>query len=700
MTPNHKGEIPLVLLFIPFVGGLITGLTFFPQISLKFLIIALGVSSVLFISLNIKYQAFKIYKERWLGGVLAVCILFLLGWIFTIGRNELRDKNHFSKIPARYLLTQINSEPVEKNGLFRFTANVLAAADSSHKKPVSGTLLISIKDTLAAKLKYGDELVIPAKYNLVAPPLNPAEFNYKAYLANKNIYYQAFLYPGKYVLVNRNTGNRLISAAIQLKHDLAAKLRQNIRDTNAYAVTSAMLLSYRTDLNEDLLETYAKTGAIYVLTVSGAQVGIIWLVLSFVLGFLDGHKQGRIIKAAIIIAVIWYYSTLTGFTVPVCRAALVLSLVIIGKIWRRYINTLNILAVSAFILLCYNPYYIAEAGFQLSYLAVFGVLILRPLVYRWFLVRNKIFEKLWSLCSWSVAIQLAISPLCMFYFHQFPVYFLFSNLFVIIPAAIILYSGSLFLLLPKIPLVSAALAFITEKTAFFMNNVLIFVEHIPGSVINRIWISGADCFILYIIITCLYIFWFKREVVWLRLALAACLLFVADTSFKNIRLQNSGGISWLSLGKHQGIVFRNGHAATVFTDLAETDKTYRYSVQPYLDSCGVTDIKVLKLSDDVNTRWLKKRLGFIQFRGTKVFILEGMLTTNVSAEKINTDLIYLTGNPDINPATLVSDFSFKTLIVDGSNSDRFINQLTQSIDLKGHNIVLLKRNKSFATISN
>ncbi len=700
MIPNHKGEIPVAILLLPFVLGIVTGPGVFPAADLFFLFGALGICVIAFILLNLKYNSLKLFKHRWLGGGLVTLILFLFGWILPLRYNELSATNHFSRLPAQYLVARINNEPVLKNGLYRFTAHVDANFANGHKTKTTGTLLVTIKDSTASKLNYGDELLIPAKYNTVDPPFNPAEFNYKAYLAHKNIFYQAFLFPKQYAVLKTQAGNPLTAHAIQLRRHLVEKLRQNIRDTDAYAVASALVLGYRADLSSDLLEAYSKTGTVYVLTVSGAQVAIIYLVLAYALSFLDRFKHGKIIKAIIIIAMIWYYALLTGFSIAVCRAALMLSLVLIGKTSRRYVNTLNILAFSAFVLLCYDPFFITEAGFQLSYLAVFGVIILRPVVYKWFTFKNKAADKIWALCSFSIAIQLAILPLCALYFHQLPVYFLLSNLFVVVPSAIIMYTGVLFLLLPKVPLVSAALAFLLEKATVFMNKVLAIIERFPGATLNKIWLSTPEFLLFYGLIISLFYFSYRKNTKWLMAGLVCSLLLSLSFSLKNIRQSATKDIAWLSLKKHPAIVFKNGNSGVVLTDLKPTDKNYKYSIQPYLDSCQVRDVKIFGLNSDINAPWLRKRLGLIQFFNTSVFIYDGDVDVQALPQRVKANIIYATGNPDISLQLLDNNFDFQTLIVDGSNSDQRIEDWKKQFTGRNINFKILKRNKYFMSLSN
>ncbi len=700
MIPNHKGEIPAVLLLLPFLLGIGLGLNLLAGANTTWLIIVFATIGLAFILLNLYYNQFKLYKSRWLGGVLIAFILFLSGWINVIRYSELNSSNHFSKIPSRYLIVKITNEPTFKNGLLRFTANVEESINSGKKTATSSTLLITIKDSSAKNLYYGDELLIPAKYNAIDPPFNPAEFNYKRYLANKNIYYQAFLYQKQFVVLKANTGNPFIAGPLRVRRQLVEKLKQNISDTGAFAVASTLILGYRADLSPDILQAYSKTGTVYVLTISGAQVAIIYLLLTFALKFLNRYKHGRLIKAAIIISVIWYYALLTGFSLAVCRVALMVSMVIIGKSFSRYVNTLNILAISAFLLLLYDPFFITEVGFQLSYLAVSGLIVLQPVVYRWFKFKNVWADKLWALCSVSIAAQIIIFPISVFYFHQFPVYFLISNLFVFIPSALIMYAGIFYLLLPQIPYVSKPIAFVLEKTTLLMNKGLALIENMPYASINKLWLKPTEYLLLYIIILSLFYFLYDRKIWLLKLSLVCTLLLCISLSAKKISSSRSNSMAWLNLKKHKGIVFKNGNEAIILTDLKNSDKIFQYSIQPYLDSCQVSSATVYDLNQDISTAWLIKKYNLVQFLNKRIFIFDGRQQNISQSQKIKTDYIYITDNPYEGLNVLNSGFDYHTLVADGSNSDNLLHQVKQQAEIKGAGYKILKRNNSLLSVSN
>jgi competence protein ComEC len=696
MIANHKGEVPVVVLILPFLAGIVSSLSYLST-NAAWITLLLIILSTAFIALNLTYTRFSIYKVRWLGGSLIYLILFLLGWMVTYQHNVLNRDNHFSKKPAQYLTIAINSEPKLKGDLVRFTADVKQVINKGKSENVSGSVLISIKDELTKKLFYGEELLIPAKYAPIDPPFNPGEFNYKSYLANHNIHYQSFLFPKQYVIIKTAQGNPVIAYALQLRQNLVTKLKVNMKDTTAIAVASTLILGYKADLSNDILQAYSKTGTIHILSVSGGHVAIIYLLLSWALGFLNGHKYGRLLKAILIIALIWAYSLLTGFSPAVCRATVMLSLIITGKTYSRYINTLNILAVSAFALLLYDPFLISDVGFQLSYLAVAGLIIFQPIVYQWLTFKNKLTDKVWLAGSVSIAAQVITFPLSAYYFHQFPVYFLISNLLIIIPVSIILYSGILLLLLPQMAVLSQALGYLLEKCILLMNKVLSYIEHAPYASIGKIWLTAFEYMLLYAITLLAFYFMYNKKAWFIKAALVCTLLFSISIGIKHFRADNMQLVTFLNLRKHSGIVFKNGNKGIVLTDLPDTDKNFMYTIQPGLDSNRITDYKVYNLNSNIQSAYLIKQGGLMQFLNKRLVMLNHGTAIRSITPRLQSNYLYITSNTYAD-TTIIAKCNM--LIIDGSNTDKQITKLSEAANKLNVNYKILKRNKSFTAISN
>jgi competence protein ComEC len=696
----HKGEIPFVIFLIPFLAGIACGLDLFPATNTAWLYAALAFFSAIFISLNLFYKRFSIYKKRWLGGALMHLVLFIGGWICVINYNELNANNHFSKTPSDFLIVKITSEPRLSNGIIRFTAEAEQNIKGNHSKQVTGNLLIAIKDSAADDLYYGDKLLVPGSFRSIAPPANPAEFNYKRYLANQNIHFQEFLYAGQYFRVKRNTGNALIAYALRQRQHLVDELKLNMHNPEAIAVASTLILGYKADLSNDVLQAYSKTGTIHVLSVSGAHVAILYILLELMFGFMVRFKYGRTIKTILITLIIWYYAMLSGFSPAVCRAAFMISMVIIGKTYNRTISTLNILGVSAFFLLFYNPLFIDDVGFQLSYLSVAGLIILQPVVYKLFSFKNKWVDKLWALCSVSLAAQLITFPLSAFYFHQFPVYFLVSNLFIIIPSAVIMYAGVGYFLLGWIPFFGKILGFVLEQTILLMDKGLSVVEHSPFASIGKIWLTRLEYLLLYAIIIALFYFINNTKVWLLRFALCSTLILTISISFKRWNNLGANEVTVLNLRKHTGIIFRSGDHAIVLTDLKDTDKTYRYSVQPYLDSCQVAETKILHPDSDLKEKFLLKKGSLISFKGRTILLYNKDLESTILPQKLKVDYLLVTGNSATQLSSIDRNFEYQTLIIDNNQRNLLTNKSEERFHSIKVNYINTDSNKLIKPVSN
>lgn len=700
MIAKHKGEIPVMILLIPFLLGITIGINYQPNGLLSILTYSFTTLLALFLLLNFFYKPLNVYKKRWTGGTLIHVLLLLAGWIAAINNNELNNVRHFSKYPAQRLLVHINNEPQLKNGIVRFTARVLASDSANESRETTGTLLIAIKDSVAQNLNYGDELLLPGRFAPIDPPFNPAEFNYKQYLAHQNIYYQEFLYPGQYHRVGSGSGNPFIAQALKLRRQMVEKLKLQLHDSNAIAVASTLILGYKADLSDDVLQAYSKTGTIHVLSVSGAHVALVWGLLAFLLSFLNRFKYGRLIRACIIIPFIWYYAMLSGFSPAVCRAAVMISMVIIGKTYSRYVNNLNILAISAFALLLYNPLYITDVGFQLSYLAVAGLIILYPVIYKWRSFENKWLDKLWKYCSVSIAAQLITFPLSAFYFHQFPVYFLFSNLFILLPTEIIMSSGLAYLILPQIPFLSTSLAFVLEKTILVMNFVLRWVEYAPFASINKIWLTTAEYLLLYIIMIALFYFLYSKKK-WLLWLTASCVFLLAvSISVKRYRAYNTNSIAFLNLRKNTGIVFKRGPEAVVLSNLTDTDKAFKYSIQPYLDSCKINRVMIYSLEKDIRLAYLHKTGNLVGFDDQTVQIIDQESALSHAPLKTKDNYLYINQNPKILLDSIDNFSEYHTIIISAANSPKTTKRIADEAAAKHINYVVLRRNKSYIITSN
>ncbi|MBS7563072.1 ComEC family competence protein [Mucilaginibacter sp. Bleaf8] len=697
----RKSEIPALILLLPFIAGIVLGLYFHNEGVASFLTYGFICSATVSISLYFLYNKLKIYRFPTLGGWLLHVTLALAGWLCLVQNIQINRANHFSKQKADYLLVKVSSEPKQSKQFFRYTAEVIKCIDRHKAKPVSGKLLLTIvADSNSRPADYGDLLLIPANYKAVDPPFNPAEFNYKQYLAHQNIYQQSFIVSKQAVIVRHNQGNAIVAYALHLRQQMVTVFKTCLSDTQAAAVASTLILGYKADLSPDVLAAYSKTGTIHVLSVSGAHVAIIFWFISLLLAPVKRQAYGKWFGTTLSILLIWGYALLTGFSPAVCRAALMISFVIIGKAANSQAHTLNILSISAFILLLYNPLLLTDVGFQLSYLAVFGLVVIHPLLIKQIQTDNKWLTKLWFWCSASIAAQLITFPLSTYYFHQFPLYFLISNLFIIIPSEFIMACGISLLMLYKVPYIGVALGWLLQHAILLMNKGLIYLEHLPAASIGKLWLTPIEHGLLYLLLG-LVVASFVGKRQWKLLgAFTLISILCISFAFKVIVKRSGNEMVFLNLKKHTGIVFKNGAEAVVITDLTATEKHYQYSVQPGLDSLQVDTTRVLGLRENLSTAFVRKQRNLVQFRNKRLLIVDKHIDEVKLNHKLQVNYLFVTGSPHTNLAFLSKNFRFDTLIIDANNSRQRIDSLTKQADAKGIKYFTLKRNKALTVVSN
>ena len=498
-----------------------------------------------------------------------------------------------------YLKIRIINEPQNKQNIILFNAESTKSISTTNSlsgykfknyifQSVSGKIRVSIRtnEGIPLRLKYGDELIIPAKLSVIPAALNPNEFDYKAWLATQNLYHQTYLKPQEIVKLPTNSGNRLIRFAFDLRAEQVAIYRKLIKNDDAFAVASTLILGYRADLSSQMLNIYSKTGTIHALSVSGMHVALVYLVLNQLLYFLNRKQATRIIKTTLILSLIWFYTLLTGFSPSVLRAAIMISVFIIAKLFNRNTNSYNIIAFAAFCLLLYNPLLLWDVGFQLSFMAVIGLIYLQPKIEGWLYVKNPWLNKIWSTIAMSLAAQLATYPFSVYYFHQFPLYFLFSNLFITLPTALIMYIG-LSILLFKLDCLGPTLEWLID----FTNRGLDQIAHLPFAGISAIWLSKTELVLLCFALTlCIIAIDQQRK----HLFIAATTIFLClqgFITFDKLRAQQQKKTIRYILKKNYAVALICSNKAVLFTDLKQESKAFLFFVKPALDQHRVTLIK-------------------------------------------------------------------------------------------------------------
>ncbi|WP_421876904.1 ComEC/Rec2 family competence protein [Marinoscillum sp.] len=439
-------------------------------------------------------------------GLVWLFLMAVIGGCLGYLQVESRFDQHYTHFeqPDRYVGV-VKSYPNERKRHFRYEVDVfqLEYAEKSHS--TYGTVHLYIEKSAGAQLTYGDVVMVDKGYFDVSAPKNPEEFNYQAYLAHQNIYAHAFVDASEVTVLDHMDLNPLLAWAFEIRADAQAMIHDYVPGEQEQAIVSALLLGIKDHLDNEIREAYSSAGAMHVLAVSGLHVGIIFMILNILCKPWKEHHYGRFLFMVLALSLIWMYALVTGFSPSVMRAATMFSVVIISTAFNKRANVYNSLGIAAFVLILMDPFVIYSVGFQLSFVAVFGILMFHPLIYHKLHVHSKVGDYLWSIICVSLAAQIATFPLTLYYFHQFPTYFLVSNLLVI-PAAFVMLSAGLVLLLfgAVMPMVASVFGVLFGHFVWLVNQCVMLLQYLPFPLFDWLYVDRIDVISIYLIILLIY----------------------------------------------------------------------------------------------------------------------------------------------------------------------------------------------------
>ncbi|MFK8044076.1 MAG: ComEC/Rec2 family competence protein [Crocinitomicaceae bacterium] len=448
------------------------------------------------------------------------CIAILIGSV----KTDVNKLNYFFNQKQNNYLVKIIEQPIEKNNSIQLKVNV---EQNNVKRTVGKALLYLEKDKKSTKLNYGDILSIRNTFKPITANKNPFEFDYRRYLKIHNIYHQGYLTSLQWTVVSNHKEN-WYSAILSVRKTLDGWISTSSLSIQNQKVAKALLLGEKELLDPDTLKSFSSAGAMHVLAVSGLHVGIIMLILQFLLKPVKKIKYGHFAYTFAIISGVWFYAIITGFSPSVMRAALMFSFIIFGQGLQRQNSIYQSILVSALIILLFDPYSLFKVGFQLSYLAVLGIVFFQPKIYNAFYLKNKVLDYVWKISSVSIAAQLATFPLGLYYFHQFPNLFLISNIIVIPLAGFLLSMGFLYFALYFLSPVKIVLEYTLDILFTVLNKSMAAIEAIPHSLILGISINWIEVFIIYALILSLTIGFIKKSkvLIYAFLMISIAFLFI------------------------------------------------------------------------------------------------------------------------------------------------------------------------------
>lgn len=581
-------------------------------------------------------------------GVTTYLFVFSTSALSLYLHQDIHRKNHYTN----FLVKETNSikgviiESLKPN---EFYNRYIIEIDSFEQQKSSGKILVYFSKKNKDTLQIGDRILFQNSIKPIQKNYNPDTFDYSKYMANQNVFHQTKCFENDYIISGKVKNFSFYID--KLRQKLVHSFDKHHFSTRTKSIVNALLLGQKQQIDSTTLNDYKNSGVIHVLAISGLHIGIIYAFFNFIFGFLNRFDKGKTIKLFVILFLLWVFALVSGMSPSITRAVTMFSLIAIGTFLNRKNYLFNAVAGSFLILLVYNPMYLFDVGFQLSYAAVVSILLFQPYYQKFYPSKNKVIIYIADLFLVSFAAQLGVLPLMMLYFKQIPTLFIVANLVVIPVATAVLILGIITLALNFI-LPSLALIFgkIISFLVDFMNDYIHWLSSFNEYVIKNITFTPWLAFALYAIILSI-IYWIynpKNKRLLYVLISIICFQIAYFTTKKEI------------FDTKELVIFN--HKESIIATF-ENKKIVVYSNDSLIrDNQNIQEYATAKFNPEVEFHPLENVLFF---KNKKILIVDENTVYNTSTKP---DIVIIRQNSRINIERLIKTTNTKLIIADKSNS--------------------------------
>lgn len=569
-------QMPFLWLFFPIALGIFTAeyLEINIQVSWMFFVVFF----VLFAGLHFTHvsKENRLYKIK---QALPFLIFFQVGQLLyqniSPDNQSISIENVF--LPGDKIIGSIGTIAKTSGTFTKCEIKVSRVIQHKDTLLVSGRVLVFIEDT-AAVLKRKDVLVFQSDLEEIENKNNPGEFDSHQFWKHKSINRLAFVGANQFRKIGIEHRNPM-DVFVEWREMFSAIIDQYLKPGDENAVAKGLILGDRTSIDSEISRKFGNTGAMHVLAVSGLHVAILVQILTFVLAlFKKWISKKRALLFALII--VWIYAAMTGFSPSVARSALMFSFLAGSTLLEKSYFPLNSLALSAILLLVWNPHYLYDIGFQLSYLAMTGIFLFYQPLSKLFYAKWKWVRTAWEGTMVGIAAQIMTLPLTLFYFHQFPNYFVLTNLGLMIFSFLVLAFGIALFAVAWIPFLPKIIAFLLTFSLTVMLGIIHFVDSLPGSVSMAFVLQPWQVLLLFILILSVFGVLKKRSIIGLRITLFLAVIWVVLLVGNRFDRMNKTQICFVN-DTNPTFIIQHKQQAFCFYANAETDKKVKYVSQAF-----------------------------------------------------------------------------------------------------------------------
>jgi competence protein ComEC len=643
-------QFPLARITLAFITGIL--LAYFQKPIPSIVFIFLFIIAIVFIGTY--YLSKTKTKFQLIFGITSYLLAFSIGTATQTVHTDFYQRNNYTHtkdiFEKNHIFTLTLREKLKSSA---FSERYIALLNSIDQEKTSGRIILNIrKDSLNHTFIIGNQLKINATLYKNSPQKNPNQFDYQKYLENKQIYAQLYAEPGE-IKINTKIEKDIWYYTSQLRSHIIRNLEKSKFDNKELNVAVALIMGQQQDIDPDIIQDYQYAGAVHILSVSGLHIGFILLFVTLLLKPFPNTKKGSFIKLLITLSALSLFGILAGLAPSVVRSVTMFCFVAIGNHLRRSVNIYHTLLISILLILLFQPSFLFDVGFQLSYVALFFIIWLQPLLSTLWVPKNKFKKYVWDILTVSFAAQIGTLPLSLYYFHQFPGLFFVTNLIVIPFLSIVMALGVLVMTLAAFNWVPYYPAKALELSIFYLDKTINTIASFEQFIIKDIPLNTTLLIAGYLLIFAT-ILWFKKPNSYRLIFVFASIIFFQLGSIKT---------KWDVQNEEELVVF-NTKKNTLITE-RKGDKVISYTNESQLKNSKTNTALSSYLTGNFSKLKHKSSLSnLIYFKGNKILLID---SSTVFPKNIHPDILILTQSAKINLDRLLQTVKPKIVIADGSN---------------------------------
>ncbi|HRN79648.1 MAG TPA: ComEC/Rec2 family competence protein [Ferruginibacter sp.] len=522
----------------------------------------------------------KFHSFQWLWGSTVYVFVFLSAILITYySEVQHSDKWYGHHLSSDALLrVSITEPPIEKNKSYRYTAQVESIVGVENR--LNGKLIVYVDKQVQDLPSLGDVLYLKNTLQRIPGANSPGAFDYGLYMSRKGYYHSAWLREGDFFISSKRVRNANYGL-YQCRNGVLNVLSAHFKDPKILGVAEALLIGYKEHLDPELKTAFTDAGVIHVIAISGLHLGLIYVVLVFLLKKVRWVWKKLLLRTLLVLGAMWIFSLLTGAPASVLRSAVMFSCMHIGEGFFRKSSVYNSMAASAFVLLCYNPFFLWDPGFLLSYLAVLGIVSLQRPLFTSLYFKWKPLRMIWGLVVVSLSAQLATLPVCLLYFKQFPNYFLITNLIVVPLSTIILFAEIILVAFTWCPGIDYW-ATMTQWLIHGMNQFIEFCSRMPYALTAPVYATVYSTWMMGAVMASIAWGVLRRQKKAIGLAAIFAMLFSAGYLFETFnRIHQRKILVYNTPGRTtMDILYNNRFVCIGDSVETQTSSAYEYLVLP------------------------------------------------------------------------------------------------------------------------